>query len=114
MRSLLKVKRTSDPDVDRVQDGGRAIVLEEGLTAYVFSVAVSHSLFASSDRVPVDVIKACQKMTAHLEVARRSAVDWEYAILAGYHLFRQLKEHRRGTVHVDLYARSLTFAPPGR
>lgn len=113
MRSLLKVKRTSNPDLDRIQDGGRAIVLEEGLTAYVFSVAVSHSLFATSNRVPVDVIKACQKMTAHLEVARRSAADWEYAIIAGYRLFRQLQEHRGGIVHVDLQARSLTFVPPG-
>ena len=112
MRSLLKVKRVGDPDIDRVQDGGRAIVVEEGLTAYVFSVAVSHSLFASSDRVPIDVIKACQKMTAHLEVSRRSATDWEYAILGGYRLFRQLQEHRGGTVRVDLYARSLTFTPP--
>jgi NTP pyrophosphatase (non-canonical NTP hydrolase) len=112
IRALLKVKRTSDPDVDRVQDGGRAIVVEEGLTAYVFSVAVSHSLFASSDRVPVDVVKACQKMTAHLEVSRRSAADWEYAILAGYRTFRQLKEHRGGMLHVDLHARSLTFVPP--
>jgi NTP pyrophosphatase (non-canonical NTP hydrolase) len=112
IRALLKVKRTSDPDVDRVQDGGRAIVVEEGLTAYVFSAAVSHSLFASSDRVPVDVVKACQKMTAHLEVSRRSAADWEYAILAGYRTFRQLKEHRGGMLHVDLHARSLTFVPP--
>lgn len=112
MRALLKVKRSSDPDVDRVQDGGRAMVVEEGLTAYVFSVAVSHSLFTSTDRVPVDVVKACRKMTAHLEVSRRSAADWEYAILAGYRLFRQLQEHRGGTVRVDLHARSLTFTPP--
>ena len=112
MRSLLRVKRTSDPDADRVQDGGRAIVVEEGLTAYVFSAAVSHSLFASSDRVPVDVIKACQKMTAHLEVSRRSAADWEYAILAGYRIFRQLKKSRGGTLHADLHTRSLTFVPP--
>ncbi len=112
MRSLLRVKRTSDADVDRVQDGGRAMVVEEGLTAYVFSVAISHSLFASNDRVPVDVIKACQKMTAHLEVSRRSAADWEYAILGGYRVFRQLQEHRGGTIHANLHTRSLMFAPP--
>jgi len=112
MRGLLKVKRTSDPDTDRIQDGGRSAVVEEGLTAYIFSVAVSHSLFSSSDRVPIDVIKACQKMTAHLEVSRRSATDWEYAILAGYRVFRQLQEHRGGTVHANLLARSLTFTPP--
>lgn len=112
MRGLLKAKRTSDPDTDRIQDGGRSVVVEEGLTAYVFSVAVSHSLFASTERVPIDVVKACQKMTAHLEVSRRSAIDWEYAILAGYRVFRQLQEHRGGTVHVDLIDRSLTFTAP--
>jgi NTP pyrophosphatase (non-canonical NTP hydrolase) len=111
MRRLLGVKRTSDRDLDRVQDGGRSSVVEEGLTAYVFSVAVSHSLFATSDRVPVDVIKACQKMTAHLEVSRRSSMDWECAILAGYRVFRELQIHRGGTVHVDLIGRSLTFSP---
>lgn len=112
MRGLLGVKRTSDRDLDRIQDGGRSAVIEEGLTAYVFSAAVSHSLFASTDRVPIDVIKACQKMTAHLEVSRRSATDWQYAILAGYRVFRELQAHRGGTVHVDLVERSLTFTPP--
>lgn len=112
MRGLLGVKRSSDRDLDRVQDGGRSVVVEEGLTAYVFSVAVSHSLFATIDRVPVDVIKACQKMTAHLEVSRRSAMDWEYAILAGYRVFRELQHHRGGTVHVDLNDRVLTFTAP--
>lgn len=112
MRGLLGVKRASDPDLDRIEDGGRASVVEEGLTAYVFSAAVSHSLFATSERVPIDVIKACQKMTGHLEVSRRSAADWEYAILAGYRIFRELQQHRGGTVHVDLLRRSLAFSPP--
>jgi hypothetical protein len=111
MRGLLGVKRAGDPDLDRIEDGGRAAVVEEGLTAYVFSAAVPHSLFATSDRVPIDVIKACQKMTGHLEVSRRSAADWEYAILAGYRVFRDLQLHRGGTVHVDVLKRSLTFTP---
>lgn len=112
MRSLLSAKRKSDPRIDRVEDGGRAIAVEEGLTAYVFSAAISYSLFAHSERVPVDVIKTCQKMTAHLEVSHRSAADWEYAILGGYRLFRQLQQHRGGIAHVDVRARSLTFEPP--
>ena len=114
MRGLLGVKRTSDRDIDRIQDGGRSAVVEEGLTAYVFSVAASHSLFASTDRVPLDVIKACQGMTAHLEVSCRSTADWEYAILAGYRIFRLLQEHRGGSVHVDLLNRALTFTPPAQ
>lgn len=108
-RRLLEVKRKGDRDTDRVQDGGRSSALEEGLTAYVFSVATEHSLFASSDQIPADLIKACQRMTSHLEVAERTAADWEYAILAGYNVFRQLQKHHGGTVHADLIARTLTF-----
>lgn len=111
-RRLLDVKRKGDRDIDRIQDGGRSSALEEGLTAYVFSVATEHSLFASSHQIPADLIKACQRMTSHLEVAERTAADWEYAILAGYNVFRQLQKHRGGTVHADLIARSLTFFPP--
>ncbi|WP_340539126.1 nucleoside triphosphate pyrophosphohydrolase family protein [Nocardioides sp. GXZ039] len=114
LRGLLKVKRKGDRDADRIQDGGRSAALEEGLTAYVFSVATEHSLFATSDRVPADLIKACQRMTSHLEVAERSAADWEYAILAGYRAFRELRDHRGGTLHADLDARSLSFTPPTR
>lgn len=114
MRGLLDAKRRSDPDINRIQDGGRASVIEEGLTAYVFSVAAEHSFFATSSNVPADVIKACRKMTAHLEVSERQSADWEYAILAGYEMFRALKEHRGGTVHADLTTRTLTFTPPGQ
>ena len=112
LRGLLKVKRKTDVDLDRIQDGGRAQAIEEGLTAYVFSVATEHSLFATTNRVPVDAIKACQRMTGHLEVARRSSADWEQAILAGYRMFRLLQQHHGGTVHADLDSRSLTFPPP--
>ncbi|WP_147252052.1 MazG nucleotide pyrophosphohydrolase domain-containing protein [Blastococcus sp. TF02-9] len=112
MRGLLEVKRRSSPDTNRVQDGGRAAVIEEGLAAYVFSVASEHSFFATGDRVPADVIKACRKMTSHLEVAQRSSADWEYAILGGYAMFRALRQHRGGTVRADLGARTLTFTPP--
>lgn len=112
LRGLLKVKRKGNPSLDRIEDGGRAQAIEEGLTAYVFSVAAEHSLFATTDRVPIDAIKACQRMTGHLEVARRSSADWEQAILAGYRNFRLLQQHHGGTVHADLVRRSLTFTPP--
>jgi hypothetical protein len=112
MRKLLGAKRSSDRDTDRIQDGGRAIVVEEGLTAYIFSVATNHTLFVTANIVPLDTVKACRKMTSHLEVSQRSTADWEYAILAGYRVFRRLQEHRGGTVHADLLQRTLTFQPP--
>lgn len=112
MRMLLRVKRSTDRDTDRIQDGGRAIVVEEGLSAYVFAAARAHSYFRSSTTVPSQIIKACQAMTAHLEVSRRTAQDWEYAILAGYRVFRELTANRGGTVRADLHGRTLTYTSP--
>jgi len=112
MRMLLRVKRSTNRDTDRIQDGGRAIAVEEGLSAYVFAAARAHSYFRSSTTIPSQIIKACRAMTAHLEVSRRTAQDWEYAILDGYRVFRQLTANRGGTVHADLHCRTLTYTPP--
>ncbi len=109
MRSLLRVKRGSDRDTDRVQDGGRAAVVEEGLSAYVFAAARDHSYFRTSTSVPPEIIKACMSMTAHLEVSQRTSQDWEYAILAGYRVFAELTANCGGTVHADLNRRTLTY-----
>ncbi|WP_329070343.1 nucleoside triphosphate pyrophosphohydrolase family protein [Amycolatopsis sp. NBC_01480] len=109
MRSLLRVKRSTDRDIDRVQDGGRAIAVEEGVSAYVFSAARAHSYFHTSAMVPAQIVKACRAMTSHLEVSRRSAQDWEYAILSGYRAFHSLVENHGGTVHIDLNDRSLSY-----
>src|SRR5262249_47309424 len=38
-RKLLGVKRKDENDVDRVEDGGRAIATEEGLSAMIFAYA---------------------------------------------------------------------------
>lgn len=112
LRSLLGRKRRSDPDADRIEDGGRATAIEEGLTAFVFSAASPHSYFAHATEVPQSVLKACQAMTAHLEVARRTRIDWSYAILTGYRVFREVTSHRGGVVHADLQTRTLDYVPP--
>jgi len=110
MRSLLHVKRSTDRDTDRIQDGGRAIAVEEGVSAYVFSAARAHSFFRTSTSVPTEILKSCRAMTAHLEVSRRSAQDWEYSILAGYRAFALLTANRGGTVHLDLDRRILSYS----
>ncbi|WNV82890.1 MazG nucleotide pyrophosphohydrolase domain-containing protein [Umezawaea sp. Da 62-37] len=112
MRSLLRVKRSTNRDTDRIQDGGRAIAVEEGLSAYVFSAARAHNYFRSSTMIPNDILKSCQAMTAHLEVSRRSAQDWQYAILIGYRMFDQLTKNRGGILRLDMNARTMTYRTP--
>jgi len=112
MRGLLDCKRRSNPDVKRIQDGGRAVVIEEGLSAFVFSVSADHDRFRTSPDIPQSVLRACRAMTAHLEVSTRSSADWALAIKAGYQMFHELTTHRGGTITADLATRTLTFTPP--
>ena len=50
-RALIKHKRKSKPDYDEAQDSGRAIVVEEGLTAWIFTRAKELNFFEGQDRV---------------------------------------------------------------
>jgi NTP pyrophosphatase (non-canonical NTP hydrolase) len=44
IRALLKRKRKSNERLDEIEDGGRAIAIEEGIAALIFTYATEHSL----------------------------------------------------------------------
>src|SRR5208282_461911 len=56
-RALLKQKRKSNPKVDDAQDGGRAIVVEEGLTTLIFSRAKELNYFEGQKSISFDLLK---------------------------------------------------------
>lgn len=103
-------KRRSDPLVDEVEDGGRAIAIEEGIAALVFSYAKDHSFFERIETVDYQLLKTIRNMTSHLEVSKCTLGDWENAILIGYEVWRQIKENQGGRVIVNLDERSLRLA----
>ncbi|MER6385466.1 nucleoside triphosphate pyrophosphohydrolase family protein [Streptomyces sp. NPDC001127] len=107
-RFLLSRKRKSDPRADEAEDGGRAIAIEEGISALVFSYAARHRYLADIKRIDQELLATIGHMTAHLEVSICRAADWERAILTGYAAWRQLRDHDGGTVHLDLDQRTLT------
>ncbi|MEV2188523.1 nucleoside triphosphate pyrophosphohydrolase family protein [Streptomyces sp. NPDC047970] len=107
-RYLLGRKRKSNPATDEAEDGGRAIAIEEGISALVFSYAARHRYFADIKHVDHELLTTINHMTAHLEVGACRAADWEHAILTGYTAWRQLREADGGTVHLDLDRRTLT------
>lgn len=110
MRATLRPKRKRrGTQQDRVEDGGRAIAIEEGLTATIFSEAKLHSHFTSAERVPGELLKLCRRLTSGLEVADRPAGDWQRAILSGYRVFDQLRQHKGGIVVADLAAATLEY-----
>lgn len=114
MRSLLKRKRKQDKTVDEVEDGARATLLEEAVTAYIFQIASKpqYKLFAEINSIDTKVLKTVRSITRHLEVKNKTLRQWEKAILTGYQIFRQITEHKGGRVSIDLNQRSITYSPP--
>lgn len=112
-RALIKQKRKSDAVTDRDQDGGRAIVVEEGLTAWLFSYAQGLENFEGHDGVSFDVLKTIQKFVYGYEVERCPLKLWEDAILQGYAVFRKMKENNGGIVIGDRINRTISYRPIG-
>lgn len=107
LRSLMKRKRKSAPRIDEAEDGGRAIAIEEGISALVFSYAARHGYLASVPHVDHELLNTIGSMVGHLEVSIRRAADWEQAIITGFEVWRRLHEDGGGTVTFDMCARTL-------
>lgn len=111
IRSLIKHKRKSRPNYDEEQDGGRAIVVEEGLTAWIFSRAKELSFFEDQEKVSLGILKTIGEFVSGYEVDRCPLKLWERAILDGYKVFRQVKESNGGWIIGDREARTIEFLP---
>lgn len=110
-RALLKQKRKSDPDFDTPQDGGRALVVEEGISAFIFSRAKYLNYFEGHNRVSFDILKAVEHFVSGYEVDRVPLKLWSKAIIDGFAVFRQLCEQKGGYVIGDRRLRTITFMP---
>jgi hypothetical protein len=111
MRSLIKQKRKSNKITDESQDGGRAIVVEEGLTAWIFSRAKELDFFATKDSVSFDMLKTIEDFVRGYEVEACPLNLWEQAILDGYAVFRQVRDNQGGVVIGDRTARTIGYRP---
>jgi NTP pyrophosphatase (non-canonical NTP hydrolase) len=109
-RALIKQKRKSDSKVDEAQDGGRAIVVEEGLTAWIFSRAKELNYFEGQDRVSFDLLKTVQEFVTGYEVEACPLKLWEIAILKGYEAFRQVRQNNGGIIKGDRCRRTIEYA----
>jgi MazG C-terminal domain len=111
MRSLIRQKRKSEKIVDETQDGGRAIVVEEGLTAWIFSRAKELDFFAHQESVSFDMLKTIADFVKGYEVEECPLGLWERAILDGYAVFRQVRANGGGLVIGDRMARTIEYRP---
>lgn len=108
-RALLKRKRKSQPQIDEVEDGARAAILEELVVAFIYSNAQQRRYYEGVKHVDSEMLSTIRRIVSHLEVHRRTTNDWERAILGGYGAFRHLLEKREAILRVDMNARELTI-----
>jgi len=111
-RYFFSVKRDSEPQVREVEDGGRASVIEEAISAFVFDYARAERFLVGVEHIDFSLLTTIQRLVSRLEVAERSAHEWERTILRSFEVWRPLHEHRGGTVHLDLVGRTIDFEAP--
>ena len=109
MRALIKHKRKSKPHYDEAQDSGRAIVVEEGVTAWIFTRAKELNFFDGQDRVSLGMLKTIGEFVAGYEVSQCPLKLWERAILEGYEVFRQIRAAEGGWVVGDRALRTIRY-----
>jgi NTP pyrophosphatase (non-canonical NTP hydrolase) len=109
VRAIFRCKRKSNSQVDEVQDGARAAIIEEAVAQLVFDYASDHSWFEGLDRIDHDLLKHIARMVRHLEVSSCTPAEWQHAILVGHRAFRALRKHEQGTLELDANRRSLEF-----
>lgn len=107
VRGMFKVKRKSDPKIDEVEDGGRAVALEEGVSAMVFAYARDYDFLDGKSSVSTELLRTIHNMVRHFEVAACSSGEWESAIIQGFRVWREIRQRRGGTIDVDLDNRSI-------
>lgn len=105
LRALIGAKRKSVDDYDRVQDGARAIAIEEALAAFVYGY------FEDNDFAPLSfdwtLYKHMHRATRGLEVADQPFVAWRTTYAQAFDILSQLQAAGGGTVECDLDARQL-------
>lgn len=110
-RKLLNCKRRSRPDVDDVEDGGRAKVIEEGIASLVFDYAADHNFLDGIRTIDYELLRILKRMTRRLEVRRRSEHDWQSAILQGYDAWRVARANGLVRLDCDLYRKEMKVIP---
>ena len=106
---IFERKRRSDEMVNTVEDGGRAIVIEEGIAAYMFAYASTHDFLRTLERLDFSALKTFRTLSAGLEVDQRPLWQVEEAVIQGFRVWDKVQENEGGILRGDLAARTLSY-----
>lgn len=112
-RAILRCKRKSDGQKDEIEDGARAIIIEEAIAHTVFNYALGHSMLEGLDRLDHNLLKLIERMVRNLEVRACKLHEWQRAVLTGFAAFRALTTNHGGWLLLDAETQSLTYSREG-
>ena len=75
----LRVKRKSRPQIDDTEDGARAILIEEGISTWIFDSATKLNYFDGIGHLDYPLLKAIGQQVSGYEVAKCPLWMWERA-----------------------------------
>lgn len=111
-RALLKCKRKSNRKIDEVEDGARAVIIEEAISVLIFNQAGERGWYVDRSSIDIGLLKTIRRMGMGLEVKACTAKQWQEAISQGYAAFRELKQNGGGDVAVDLDKQRISYRAP--
>jgi NTP pyrophosphatase (non-canonical NTP hydrolase) len=125
LRKLMGKKRKSRNDrADEVEDGARALIVEELILKAIHSEGVrlakdsSQSgaegpirTFPAKGLITFKLLKNLRNYVAGLEVWNNQYWEWENAIFCGSYIYYQLRLEQQGTVTIDMDARTISYSP---
>ena len=95
--------------MDEVEDGARAAILEEAITAFVYNHAKNHEFYKDISILDYELLKTVKGLVSGLEVKICPLTQWQKAILDGYRIFNQLLENNGGRVRLNLNEREIKY-----
>ena len=112
LRKQGRVANRTPREIADAEDGGRAQVIEEAIVAAAYAYAADHAFLDGLTNVDWHLLRHIKQLTANIEVRDVSAWKWNEALLRGFAVWRQLREHRGGVVRGDLSAGTIEFITP--
>lgn len=123
LRSFMRLKR-SPRQIDEVEDGGRAKILEEAVILEIHrraeelegyfreaKEAIQGSPYNCPGALNFEYLRHLHELCGGHEVYQNPKQDWENAIRSGYDCYHKLRSMNGGIIAVDMTAQTLTFRP---
>ncbi|QDT66478.1 nucleoside triphosphate pyrophosphohydrolase family protein [Calycomorphotria hydatis] len=112
MRKLLNCKRKANSQIDEVEDGARAGIIEEAISAVTFGYAERYCLFEGATSVGYDLIRTVREMAKPFEVRDRIASEWQHSILEGFRIWRLMIKNEGGVFIGNADAHTIDYELP--